>query len=149
MFITICFGVKYNLGMFMRFAKILLQMWNAYLSMANTGPSLLESILEEETSKTRKRKPSYFVFTSRSCSGRAFICICCEIMPLFIFSSLQVFVNYATAVKLVVFYDWSDSSPGPYRTNVLPTCASQLERIHVFGGSCWIDNAKTYSAYTQ
>lgn len=105
---------------------------------------MLESnIEEEETSKSRKEKPSYFIFTSCSCSGRAFTHIFtrCEIMPLFIFSSLQVFVNYATAVYYTTGQDLIGTT---FFRLVLPSWEDSL-----FGRSYWTDNAKTYNTHSR
>lgn len=119
------------------------------LTMTNTGLSLLESNLEEETSKSRKRKPSYFVCTSHCCSGRAFICICCEIMPLFIFSSLESICqlcNCGQASGLLRLVRLLSRTLSEQRSSDL---CFPAERIHFFGGSYLIDNAKTYSTNTQ
>lgn len=62
---------------------------------------MLESnIEEEETSKSRKEKPSYFIFTSCSCSGRAFThiftcsclrsCLCLYSVPYKYLSIMQL-----------------------------------------------------------
>lgn len=86
---------------------------------------MLESNLEEEeTFKSRKRKPSDLIFTSRSCSGRAFTYLHMlwdhAFVSIQFLTSICQLCNCGQASGLL--YDGS----GPFRSNLLPTCASQL-----------------------
>lgn len=118
------------------------------LTITNTGPLLLESNLEEKTSKSRKRKPSYFVFY--------FLFVFWKSLYLhMLWDHAFVYFQFLTSIcqlcncgqasgllRLVGLLSWT-----------LPEQRSSdlcfpAERIHVFGGSYWIDNAKTYSTNT-
>ncbi len=92
------FGVKYDPGIFLRFNQIVLQKKSQASEILD--PKCLNPTERKKKHPRAAKKNLHTLFTSCSCSGGAFthIFTCCEIMPLFIFSSLQVFVYYATAV---------------------------------------------------